>query len=146
MSNKILQNNRFSLSGSSLLQNIEKEEHIQVPREEQSLALPTTHQFPTGHTLSISIADNTLEICDQNGAPTVNISLQKEGPIVEVAGAKLSLKSPKDIDVQCQNFSVNTEEDIYMNSNGGLIIESTQELQLNCEVDVHIRAKVIWLN
>jgi len=146
MSNKILQNNRFSLSGSSLLQNIEKEEHIQVPREEQSPTLPTTHQFPTGHTLSISIADNTLEICDQNGAPTVNISLQKEGPIVEVAGAKLSLKSPKDIDVQCQNFSVNTEEDIYMNSNGGLIIESTQELQLNCEVDVHIRAKVIWLN
>ena len=144
MSNKILQSNRFSVSGSSLLHN-QQEEHIAVPVEKE-IPPSQQHQFPTGHSLSISFEDNTVEIFDPSGAPTVNISLQPEGPFVEVAGAKLSLRSPKDIDVQCQNFSVNTEEDIYMNSNGGLIIESTQELQLNCEVDVHIRAKVIWLN
>ena len=146
MSNKILKSNRFSLSGSSLLHNQQQEEHIAVPVEKESAPPPQQHQFPTGHSLSISFEDNTVEIFDPSGTPAVNISLKPEGPFVEVAGAKLSLRSPKDIDVQCQNFSVNTEEDIYMNSNGGLIIESTQELQLNCEVDVHIRAKVIWLN
>jgi len=146
MTNKILHSNRFSLSGRSLLQQKETEQHLSAPETEKEHTPPQQHQFSTGHILSLDIAENTLEIHTPEGAPAVHISLKEDGPVVEVAGARLSLKSPKDIDVQCQNFSVNTEEDIYMNSNGGLIIESTQELQLNCEVDVHIRAKVIWLN
>ena len=145
MSTKGLRNNRFSVSGSSLLQNIEEKESHIIPEKKQNLP-PTTHTFPSGHGLRIDLAGNMIDVTSPDGTPAVHISLKEEGPVVEVAGAKLSLKSPKDIDLSCKNFSVNTEEDVYMNANGGLIIESTQDLQLNCEVDVYIRAKVIWLN
>lgn len=145
MSTKSLRNNRFAVSGSALLQNTEPTEHIPT-------TAPTTssetqhHSLPSGHKLTIDFAQSIIDVHTPQGQPAVHITLHKEGPVVEVAGAKLSLKSPKDIDVSCENFSVQTEKDLYMNANGGLIIESTQELQLNCEVDVHIRAKVIWLN
>jgi hypothetical protein len=145
MSKKTLRNNRFSLSGNALLQNLDQFNQ-QVPSQETSTAPPTEHILPSGHNLCINFADSIIDVTTPDGTPTVHIELKPEGPVVEVAGARLSLKSPKDIDVSCENFSVNTEKDLYMNANGGLIIESTQELQLNCEVDIHIRAKVIWLN
>ena len=146
MSNKSLRSNRFSVSGNSLLQNEQPNQHI--PTTESSTATHETqqHTLPSGHNLIIDFAQSIIDVRTPQGQPAVHITLHKEGPVVEVAGAKLSLKSPSDIDVSCENFSVQTEKDLYMNANGGLIIESTQELQLNCEVDVHIRAKVIWLN
>ena len=144
MSVKGLKSNRFSVSGSALLHGIEEHQQLQAPIPE---IIPSTqHTLPSGHHLQINFAESIIDITTPEGMPAVQIALTKEGPIVEVAGAKLSLKSPQDINIACENFSVETEKDLYMNSNGGLIIESTQELQLNCEVDVHIRAKVIWLN
>ena len=122
----------------------QKNQH--VPVQETEIPPPAEHILPSGHGLSINFAESIIDVTTPDGKPTVRIELKPEGPVVEVAGARLSLKSPKDIDVSCENFSVNTEKDLYMNANGGLIIESTQELQLNCEVDIHIRAKVIWLN
>ena len=144
MTTKSLRNNRFSVSGSTLLHNLQPEQHI--PTVESSTQEPQQHTLSSGHKLTIDFAQSIIDVQTPQGAPAVHISLKEEGPVVEVAGARLSLKSPKDIDVSCENFSVQTERDLYMNANGGVIIESTQELELNCEVDVHIRAKVIWLN
>ena len=145
MTTKSLRNNRFSVSGSSLLHNLPTKQH--VPAAETSTPPESKeHTLPSGHKLIIDFEQSVIDVQTPQGTPAVHISLKEEGPVVEVAGAKLSLKSPKDIDVSCENFSVQTEKDLYMNANGGIIIESTQELELNCEVDVHIRAKVIWLN
>ena len=144
MTTKSLRNNRFSVSGSSLLHNLQPEQHL--PPVETSPQESQQHTLSSGHKLTIDFAQSIIDVQTPQGAPAVHISLKEEGPVVEVAGARLSLKSPKDIDVSCENFSVQTEKDLYMNANGGIIIESTQELELNCEVDVHIRAKVIWLN
>lgn len=144
MSAKGLTSNRFSLSGSALLHGIESPAQIQAPVAD--IRPPAQHTLPTGHHLSINFEESIIDVTTPTGEPAVHITLTENGPVVEVAGAKLSLKSPQDINIACENFSVETEKDLYMNSNGGLIIESTQELQLNCEVDVHIRAKVIWLN
>ena len=145
MTTKSLRNNRFSVSGSTLLHNLQPEQHVPAgestkPKDSQK------HTLPSGHTLTIDFEQSVIDVQTPQGSPAVHISLKEDGPIVEVAGARLSLKSPKDIDVSCENFSVQTEKDLYMNANGGIIIESTQELELNCEVDVYIRAKVIWLN
>ena len=145
MSAKGLTNNRFSLSGSALLHGIESTAQIQAPVTDMRPSA-AQHTLPSGHHLSINFDESIIEVTTPTGDPAVHITLTENGPVVEVAGAKLSLKSPQDINIACENFSVETEKDLYMNSNGGLIIESTQELQLNCEVDVHIRAKVIWLN
>ena len=145
MTTKSLRNNRFSVSGSTLLHNLQSEQHVPTadpaPQKESQ-----EHTLSSGHKLTIDFEKSIIDVQTPKGAPAVHISLKEEGPVVEVAGARLSLKSPKDIDVSCENFSVQTEKDLYMNAHGGIIIESTQELELNCEVDVHIRAKVIWLN
>jgi hypothetical protein len=145
MSKKTLRNNRFSISGNTLLKNLEQKNH-HIPVQEAQVPPPAEHILPSGHNLTINFSQSIIDVTTPDGQPTVHIELKPDGPVVEVAGARLSLKSPKDIEVSCENFSVNTEKDLYMNANGGLIIESTQELQLNCEVDIHIRAKVIWLN
>ena len=137
-----LRKNRFSVSGSSLLQTPPQ----QSPPSPTAKTIPSSIPLPSGHSLQIDIDGNTIAIESPKGEPAVQIHLKEDGPVVEVAGARLALKSPKDINVACENFSVDTEKDLYMNANGGIIIESTQELQLNCEVDVHIRANVIWLN
>ncbi|MEC7986990.1 MAG: hypothetical protein VX278_17610 [Myxococcota bacterium] len=149
MSIKGLKKNRFSLSGNQLLQNIKDPtflESEEAPQPPVADAKPARHTMRSGHEVEILLDEDQLMVYSPEGKLSVKIALEEQGPSVEVEGAKLKLKSPQDIDMTCENFSVHANKDLYMNANGGLIIESTQELQLNCEVDVHIRAKVIWLN
>ena len=138
-----LRKNRFSVSGSSLLHSAPAQP---APASPTPKTPPSSIPLPSGHSIQIDLDGNSIDIQSPKGDTAVHIHLKDDGPVVEVAGARLALKSPKDINVSCENFSVDTEKDLYMNANGGIIIESTQELQLNCEVDVHIRANVIWLN
>ena len=145
MSTNSLKKNRFILSGSQLLQN-QEEPTAEYPSKAKTLPPPSTHDLPCGHKLNIDFEHSQIAITAPDGTPSVQIHLHKEGPSVEVAGARLTLSSPKDINVACENFSVDAKQDVYMNAQKNLIIESTQDLQINCEVDVHIRANVIWLN
>ena len=149
MSIKGLKKNRFSLSGSQLLENYKDPTFLEsetTPQPPQEKPIPARHTLRSGHEVEILLEEEQLNVYSPSGKLSVKIALEEQGPTVEVEGAKLKLQSPQDIDVTCENFSVHANKDLYMNANGGLIIESTQELQLNCEVDVHIRAKVIWLN
>ena len=149
MSTSPLKKNRFVLSGSNLLQEHEPpllESSKVKTTKEPSRSQPQHHELPCGHTLNIDFEHSHVSIDAPDGTPTIQIQLLKEGPVVEVAGARLSLSSPKDINIACENFSLEAENDVYMNAQKSLVIESTQDLQINCEVDVHIRANVIWLN
>jgi phage gp45-like len=92
------------------------------------------------------LGGNEIEVEDSNGNLAVRIHLNENGPVVELDGAKLQLKSTKAVNVECQEFNVNAENNVYMNAGGHLTLESTEELHINCEVDIRLRAKVIWLN
>ena len=145
MSTNSLKKNRFAVSGSQLLHNSLSSTDNTIPASKAEQK-PQSHVLPDGHTLNINFEQSHISIDTPDGQPSVRIQLDPKGPIVEVAGARLTLSSPKDINIACENFSLEAQEDVYMNAQKSLIIESTQDLQINCEVDVHIRANVIWLN
>ena len=76
----------------------------------------------------------------------LTVHLTEEGPVVECKGTRLKLSAPQSIDLLCEDFRVQAEGDIHLNANRQLTIESTEKAHLNCEVDIRLRGKVIWLN
>ena len=48
--------------------------------------------------------------------------------------------------MKCDNLRIHTNEDLHLNANRELTIESTEELHINCETDIRLRGKMIWLN
>ena len=149
MSVNSLKKNRKTISGSDLLGSIEKksafsENPVGVP--EQPSRKPMTQLLSSGHQVMIDFDGQEIEVEDPKGNVAVKIILEDSGPVVELQGARLSLKSPQAVSIDCEDFAVNAEKDLYMNAGGQLTIESTEELHLNCEMDIRIRANVIWLN
>ena len=144
-----LSHKRVSLSGDRILESPsiqgDHETLLESPKTVEPIK-PIVHNFTSGHQVEMDIDGQEIRIQDRKGQLAVRIELKPEGPVVELEGAKLSLRSPKSVDVHCEDFRVNAQRDIHLNANGQLTIESTNELHLNCEVDVRIRGKVIWLN
>ena len=103
-------------------------------------------QLPSGHRVECRIGEETIHVFDPNEKLQVSITLTKNGPLVQLEGAKIQMKSASDIDVHCDNLRVHTNEDLHLNAGGELTIESTEELHINCEMDIRMMGKVIWLN
>ena len=102
--------------------------------------------LPTGHRVEIGIEDQEIQVFDSGEKLQVVISLTESGPIVQVDGAKIQMRSASDIDMKCDNLRIHTNEDLHLNANRELTIESTEELHINCETDIRLRGKTIWLN
>ena len=151
MSIYTLKKNRSMLAGNQILQSLQPTiqptptNPVEPVTTEQSNE-PVYHNLPTGHQITIDIDGSEIEVEDPNGNVAVRIKLEQGAPIVELDGARLQLRSTRSVDVNCEDFNVNAENNVYMNAGGHLTIESTEELHLNCEVDIRLRAKVIWLN
>ena len=142
---------RITLAGDQLLQSanrgIQPETHpVLTPGRDDETLPPVVHDLPTGHQVEIDLDGHEIRVDDPKGDVLVRIFLDESGPTVELQGARLQLRSTESVDVSCSDFKVNAERDIHMNAGAQLTVESTQELHLNCETDVRIRGKVIWLN
>jgi hypothetical protein len=152
MSSSPLTKNRISLAGDQLLQTPKKGTAAEHPvlspskEKENEPRAPVTHELATGHQVEIDLDGQEIRVDDPKGDVLVRIYLEASGPTVELQGAKLQLRSTESVDVNCADFKVNAEQDIHLNAGAQLTVESTQELHLNCETDVRIRGKVIWLN
>ena len=150
MSIYTLKKNRSMLAGNQILQSPQPNNQLSptepVEKRPEHSNEPVYHDLPTGHQVTIDIDGSEIEVEDPNGNVAVRIKLEEGSPVVELDGARLQLRSTKAIDVNCEDFNVNAENNVYMNAGGHLTIESTEELHLNCEVDIRLRAKVIWLN
>ena len=150
MSVHSLKKNRSMLSGNQILQtapqplSMEKMEPVDPNPSVHNETV--RHQLPSGHQVVIDLDGNEIEVEDPGGAVAVRILMNAEGPVVELEGAKLQLKSTKAVNVDCEEFNVNADKNVYMNAGGHLTLESSEELHINCEVDIRLRAKVIWLN
>ena len=102
--------------------------------------------LPSGHRVECMMGEEKIHIYDPDEKLQVSITLTKRGPLVQLEGAKIQMKSASDIDVHCDNLRVHTNEDLHLNASGELTIESTEELHINCEMDIRMMGKVIWLN
>ncbi len=100
----------------------------------------------SGHRVEISLNEQVVDIFNAEEHLQVSIRLTDKEPIVQLEGAKIQMKSATDIDMTCENLHVNTNEDFYLNSKGAITIDSQEELHINCEMDIRIQGKIIWLN
>ncbi|MBM76194.1 MAG: hypothetical protein CMK59_12395 [Proteobacteria bacterium] len=100
----------------------------------------------SGHELVVDLDGDELFIMNKHGDTELTIHIKDDGPVVECKGTRLKLSAPQSIDLLCEDFKVQAEGDIHLNANRQLTIESTEELHLNCEVDIRLRGRVIWLN
>ena len=147
-----LKNNRQLISGNELLQTappqrIARAEPVQTegsPKAEKRETIK--HNLPSGHEVQIDLDGHEIAVEDTEGNIAVRIRLDSQTPVVELDGAQIRLRSTDKVNVECKEFAVNAEENVHLNAGGHLTIESTEELHINCEMDVRIRAKVIWLN
>ena len=117
--------------------------NIQLEKEAEEKIIQS---LPTGHRVEIGIEDQEIQVFDPDEKLQVVISLTQSGPIVHVEGAKIQMRSTSDIDMKCDNLRIHTNEDLHLNANRELTIESTEELHINCETDIRLRGKMIWLN
>ena len=152
MSSHSLKRNRQLLSGSDLLHQspqqtiFDTEPAVAVAAESTQTQETIRHQLRTGHQVQIDMDGQEIEVEDPQGNVAVKIRLEAQGPVVELDGARLQLRSTKEVNVACEDFSVNADKNVYLNAGGHITLESTEELHINCEVDLRLRAKVIWLN
>ena len=121
-----------------------KVEHAKKEQREAEKKL--IQSLPTGHRVEIGLEDQEIQVFDSDEKLQVVISLTESGPIVQVDGAKIQMRSASDIDMKCDNLRIHTNEDLHLNANRELTIESTEELHINCETDIRLRGKLIWLN
>ena len=151
------------LSGEQLLSNIGSaalstapnfSQSDQLPQETEEKSVESTSSkseilrksLKSGHELAVDLDGEEVLITNKHGDTELTILMTENGPVVECKGTRLKLSSPQSIDLLCEDFRVQAEGDIHLNANRQLTIESTEELHLNCEVDIRLRGKVIWLN
>ena len=145
MSSQLLSQKRFSLSGENLLCASQApspaEGTVLKPEAQEALV---EHSFASGHLLRIDGEDILIENSD--GHVSMRIYLNDNQPVVELSGANLQLQSPQAVKLNCNSFSVNSVEDISLQSAGHLELDSRKEMRLTCEEDIRIQGKIIWLN
>jgi len=104
--------------------------------------------LPSGRTLRL-ITDNGHEellLEAPNGELELRILLTEDGPLLKLSAAKLELEATDSISMKCKNFEVAATESASLASEGGLSLNSTDELTVNSDDDVRVTGKIIHLN
>jgi hypothetical protein len=118
-----------------------------IPKDLSDIGDDTiVRNLSSGHRVEISLDEQIIDVFNIEEKLQVSIRLTDKEPIVQLEGAKIQMKSTTDIDMTCENLHVNTNEDLYLNSKGAVTIDSQEELHINCEMDIRIQGKIIWLN
>ena len=85
-----------------------------------------------GRTLTVEPAgaDDMVEIHDASGVLELRVKLTDDGVVLQLEGARISLRATESVDVECRTFTVNSAVDVRLEAQG----------------DVHVEGKVIHLN
>jgi hypothetical protein len=85
-----------------------------------------------GRTLSVEAAgtDELAEIRESSGQVALRVKLTEDGVVLQLEGARISLKAAESIDLDCKRLNVNTEDDVRIDARG----------------DVRLQGRIIRLN
>jgi phage gp45-like len=85
-----------------------------------------------GRTVTVEPAgqDETLEVRSASGVVELRVKLTDDGVVLQLEGARISLKATESVDVECRTFTVNAGADVHVAAQG----------------DVHVDGKIIHLN
>ena len=74
-----------------------------------------------GRTLSVDgrSEGDLLEIRDARGTLELRVRLTEDGVVLQLEGARISLKADESIDLDCKTFNVNADSDIHIESSSG---------------------------
>ncbi|MDG1482652.1 MAG: hypothetical protein P8R54_23880 [Myxococcota bacterium] len=122
------------VSGASLIGGAEPEHPPEPPDKTLPLGLPS------GRRVALVLGEDGEEVRvhGPDGKVEVTITLTDAGPVVRLSAAKLQLDAVEQVEVNCQDFKVNTT--------GGVDIQSADEIHMKSPKDVFVEGAVIWLN
>jgi hypothetical protein len=85
-----------------------------------------------GRTLTVEPAgnDELVEIHDGSGLLELRVKLTDDGVVLQLEGARISLRATESVDVECRTFTVNADADLRLQAKG----------------DVRVEGKIIHLN
>lgn len=118
------------------------EEYAEEQAEERTMYLDH------GRTLAVVPAGTSqiIEVRASSGQVELRVRMNEDGPILQLNGAKLEVRSEDSIEMACKTFSVNATESVDIASQGGLTVTSEEEMQITATKDVRVRGEKIWLN
>src|SRR5713226_79956 len=85
-----------------------------------------------GRTLTVEPAggDELLEVRDASGVVELRVKLTDDGVVLQLEGARISLKATESVDVECRTFTVNADAEMHLQAKG----------------DVRVNGQIIHLN
>ncbi len=85
-----------------------------------------------GRTLTVEPVgdDELVEIHAASGVLELRVKLTDDGVVLQLEGARISLRATESVDVDCRTFTVNADADVRLESKG----------------DIHVEGKLIHLN
>jgi len=85
-----------------------------------------------GRTVTVEPAgrDEVLEVRSASGVVELRVKLTDDGVVLQLEGARISLKATESVDVECKNFNVSAHADMHLQAKG----------------DVHVDGQIIHLN
>lgn len=86
-------------------------------------------QLARGRTLNVD--GDLLEIHNALGTLELRVRLTDDGVVLQLEGARISLKADESIDLECKTFNVSADSDISIESTAG---------------DLKVRGQRVWIN
>jgi hypothetical protein len=68
-------------------------------------------------------ADELVEIREASGELALRVRLTEDGVVLQLEGARISLKAAESIDVDCKRFNVNTDDEVRIESRGDVCVQ-----------------------
>jgi hypothetical protein len=64
-----------------------------------------------------------VEIRSVSGALELRIQLTEDGPVLQLEGARISLKAAESVDVECKTFHVSADADVRIEAKGDVYVQ-----------------------
>ena len=125
-----------------------KAEVINLERSETEQSTKKSLQLDSGRQVLVQSdeKEELLEILERGGEVVMTVRLTDKGPIVSVQGARLELKSTETIALEAKKIKIKAQEEVSIESEGKLKIESSKNMDINSKDDIRVVGKMIHLN
>jgi hypothetical protein len=90
--------------------------------------------------------EELLEIREADDRILLEVRLTQSGPVISVKGARLELSAMEEISLDARKINIHSEEQTRITSQGGLAIDTRENIDIKSREDIKLESKVIHLN
>ena len=105
-------------------------------------------KLDSGRTVTIrgESGAEVVEVLDADGQVEVSISIEADGPVVKLSGARLELEATDTVAIKTRHFDVQASETARLHADGHLTFTSGLDTRVVADGEVHMLGSMIWLN